>query len=212
MNFVRKYKYQIMIGVVTFIVAHFLALLVISSFGSGSQERDEYESVYKQKTKSYGFPLLNKDTHRALTIDTSNDVVKFRVKKNVEDGSYQIDKTCTYVKKFTYYGLNGTFSSSASVTGATSSATGTLEYIDTKGNTMYLSGITGTFQDGETVYETANTIYVTLSDDGVWMGVTTLSATDTNLDAGDYFAYVELSNASLSYDEVLLKSKWKVVQ
>ena len=174
---------------------------------------DKFPPIFKSKSKPFGFVLMNQSTGRPLDVDTTNDVVKLIIRKNAGDTA-TFTKTCTYVKKFTHSGIYGTVSSGDSVTGETSAATGTITYIDTvsDGELVYMESITGTFEEGEQVYETLDTNYFELADYGVWIAITTLSTTDTNEDIGDYLAYVEWYNASENEDEVLLKSTWKLIQ
>lgn len=181
-------------------------------FAAGSQERDSFAPIFKGKTKSYSFPLKNIDTNDPLTVDTTKDVVYFKVKKNTSDATYAINKTCTYAKKFIHEGVVGTLAKNDSVTGATSGATAKIGYVNVLENKIWFTNVSGTFVDGEQVYKTSNTNYVILADSGIWLGITSLSTTDTNLDIGDYYAYVELYNSTEGYDEIILKSKYKVIQ
>jgi hypothetical protein len=52
----------------------------------------------------------------------------------------------------------------------------------------------------------------TIADAAEGLATVSLSASDTDLDTGDYFAYTILTNAGDTVYETLLKSKWKVVQ
>ena len=190
-----------------------ISVLTIASilYATGNQIRDAFESVFRAKTKSYSFRLLDNENY-PIPVDQTNDVVKFRVKRNTADTTFIIDKTCTFSKKFYHTGITGTLAKNDSVTGATSAATAKIGYVDSRKDYIYLYNVSGTFVSGEQVYKTINVNYVTLYDDGVWCAITTLSASDTTKDIGDCYAYVEISNSVNVEDEVLLKSKWKIVQ
>ncbi len=206
----------------TFTIIYILAIIVIAGmviyfphkdiFAAGSQERDVFASIYKSKTKACSFPLRNIDTNDPIPIDTTKDVVYFRVKKNTSDATYVINKTCTFAMKFAHEGVIGTLAKGDTVTGATSTATAIIGYVNTLESNIWLTNVSGTFVDGEQVYKTVNVNYVVLTDAGVHLAVTSLSTTDTNLAIGDYFAYVELVNTTNAEDEILLKSKYKVIQ
>jgi hypothetical protein len=197
-----------------FIVYTIMILFIAGTvYAVGPLIYDAFPPMFKAKSKPFGFELINKSTGRPLDVDTANDVVKLIVRLNEGDTPI-FTKTCTYVKKFTHSGVYGTVVAGNSVTGATSAATATIDYIETvsDGELVYMSSITGTFEEGEQVYVTEDVNYFELADYGVWIAVTSLTTTNTNQDIGDYLAYVEWYNASENEDEVLLKSTWKLIQ
>ena len=62
-------------------------------FGAGNEFRDAFASVFKGDTKNYLFTIRNHYTYDVVNL--TGFIVKFRVKKNPSDSSYEIDKTCT---------------------------------------------------------------------------------------------------------------------
>lgn len=80
------------------------------------------------------------------------------------ESTTQADLTAATIKVFSHSGITGAIVNNASVTGATSGATGTVVGITTAGQIL-IDGITGTFQSAEAIEVDASN-YVTTTDAG----------------------------------------------
>jgi len=78
-----------------------------------------------------------------------------------ESGCDGVDYTVNATRVFSHGGITGTISDGDSLTGATSSATGTC--VHASATQILIKSISGTFQSGEQVYQTLDTNYVTTS-------------------------------------------------
>ena len=76
----------------------------------------------------------------------------------------QTDLTADATRVFSHGGITGSIADNDTVTGETSGATATVAHATTSG--ILLESISGTFQSGEQVYQTLDTNYVTISNNG----------------------------------------------
>lgn len=80
------------------------------------------------------------------------------------EAAIQCDLTSAATKVFSHGAITGTISDGASLTGLTSGATGTCQHCSS--SQILISSISGTFQNGEVVYQTLGVNFITLSDAG----------------------------------------------
>lgn len=70
-----------------------LIVFVYIVYSAGTESVDVFDPVFKGDSKNYRFTVKN--VYDNDVIDITSKTIKFRVKKDVSDATYVIDKTCT---------------------------------------------------------------------------------------------------------------------
>ncbi|RMF65028.1 MAG: hypothetical protein D6743_08475, partial [Calditrichaeota bacterium] len=115
-----------------------------------------------------------------------------------------LDLTATSTLVFSHGGITGSISDGATVTGATSGATGTAVHVTA--SQILIKNISGVFQSGEQVYATQNVDYVVISDSG-YSAIPTAEITGTWTSADTSYVLIDgFTTDALRYVDIYTTS------